>query len=129
MKITKKVERWFTVPQDEDGAKLLIKHLSPAETQSIAGECSTQKFEFRGEGDEPVMIQNQNVGQLTEKLTMASVKGWEKIYDEDGKDLPFNPRNLRKAIKGIDGFINVVSEFRSQLSEELEKEKKDQEKN
>ena len=46
MRISKQVERWFEVPNDEDGARIKIRHLSPGEKADIYDQVFVQQINY-----------------------------------------------------------------------------------
>jgi len=128
MRISKETTRWFKVEQDEDEAELHIRHLSLSEEQAINRKFATQKVEY-ADGNKPVQSHATPLGPLADALTVAAVKGWKNMFDKDGDPMACNPYNIRRAIAKIEGFADVVSEFREKLKADIEKEKEVQEKN
>jgi len=128
MRISKKVTRWFKVEQDDDGAELLIKHLYQSQIMQIAGAVTSQKMEYK-DNEELVAVHDQKIGQLSELMILDSVKGWKNMFDEDGNELVYNRKNVKRAIAEIQGFTEVVNELREKLKQDIEGEKEVQEKN
>ena len=132
MRISKVIERWFDVPDDPDKARLQIKHLLPGETQNIYDQVFEQKIDYKKgkKGKlEPTFSQNTNK-KLDRKLTLTTaVVGWENMFGLDGKKLKFTPENIVLASQKIDGFTELVNEFRETLAKDIKGEKEEQRKN
>ena len=132
MRIVKSVERWFNIPNDPDGGKLLIKHLTPGEAADIIDQVFVQKIDYKQNDKgkfEPLFTQNLDKTKDRELPVIKSVKGWENFFDDNDKVLEFNEENVLKASREITGFNELVTEFREILSKEIEKEKEVQIKN
>ena len=135
MRIRKSIERWFPVTGDPDGAQIKIKHLTPGEIQDIVDVAIVQEIEYRPDPKNPagnpipVMRSTNNRRKDREETVVACVKGWKKFFDANDKPLAFNLKNIRRAIREIDGFVQFVNECRERLGADLEMEKGEQEKN
>ena len=134
MRITKITERWFDVPNDPDNARLKIKHLSPGEIQDIFDKVFVQKIDYKkGKGKkaklEPIFSQKTDK-KLDRELTLTmAVVDWENFFDKKDNPLNCTPENIVRASREIEGFNELVSEFRETLAEDIAKEKEDQVKN
>ena len=132
MRIKKIIERWFDVPDDSDKGRLRIKHLQPGETTDIFDEVFTQRIDYKKgkKGKlEPLFSQKTNV-KLDRKLTLsAAITGMENFYDREGKPLECNNENIMRCSREIEGFNELVAEFRKQLAEDIKQEEEDQRKN
>jgi len=132
MRITKTEERWFDIPNDLDGGRLKIKHLSPGEITDIFDKVFVQEINYKKgkKGKlEPRFSQKTNKG-LDRKLTLTTaIVDWTNFYDLNGELLDCTPDNIMRAAKEIDGFTELVTEFRDQLAEDIEQEREDQRKN
>lgn len=138
MRITKTEERWFDVPNDPDGGRLKIKHLTPGEEAKNLELVFSQEITYKktknktGKKDkfEPIMTQKANPARLVRLNNIMAVTGWEKFYDENGKPLEeCNEKNVIRAYDTIEGFDGLISELREQLADDLKKEREDQAKN
>ncbi len=131
MRIKKQIERWFEVPNDPDEAQILIKHLSPGEITDIMDEVFTQTIVYKADGDEepqPEFIQETDKRKDREQTLVASVVGWKKFYDQEGKVLKCTPENVIRASREIEGFDSLVTGFRKRLADDLQKETAKEEK-
>ncbi len=132
MRITKPIERWFPIPNDPDKGELCIKQLLPGERAEIFDVAikQTARYEKKDSGSyEPFFIQETDKKKDRELTLIKTVVGWKNMFDAEGKPLEFNRDNLLRASNEIVGFNECVTEFRNQLNEDIEKEKKEQEKN
>ena len=123
MRIKKPIEKWFDVPGDPDGARVLIGHLLPGETAEIADETIT--FNPLGNGNKTTYDRKKD-RELTIK---KALKDWENFFDADGGPMPCNDDNKIRAMNEIDGFLAFISECRESLSIDAVAQQKDQEKN
>jgi len=132
MRISKDIARWFVVPNDKDKARVKVKHLRPGEIQDIIDDVMVQEIEYQqpedGGDPKPILRQKNDRRKDREKTMMASVVGWEKFYDRDGKVLKCTPENILRAVREIDGFIEFVGICRQQLTDDLEVEAEAQKK-
>jgi hypothetical protein len=132
MRIKKVQERWFPAKGDPDGTEVLIRHLQPGETQDIAELALPQKISYvedeSGNMKPDFSISPQRAKER--ELTFSKcVVGWKNLYDTDDKPLKFNEKNLKRACREIEGFVEFVNECRETLAAEIAKEKEAQEKN
>jgi hypothetical protein len=136
MRIKKQEERWFEIPDDPDEGSILIKNLSPGDIADIMDSVFSQTISYpvNAEGvSQPEFKQETDKRKDREMTLTASVIGWKKFYDKNGKELKCTPENVIRASREIEGFNNLVEVFRNRLSADLmaevEKEDKDLEKN
>lgn len=132
MRIKKITERWFDVLDDPDKGRIRIKHLQPGETTDIFDEVFTQRIDYKKgkKGKlEPKFSQETNI-KLDRKMTLiAVITGMENFYDLKGKPLECNNENIMRCAREIEGFTEMVAEFRKQLTEDIKQEEEDQRKN
>jgi len=132
MRISKVQERWFDVEGDPDKSRLKIKHMLPGETADIFDKVFEQKIDYKKgkKGKlEPNFSQNTNK-KLDRELTLSTVVvDWENIFDRDGKPMECNPDNVIRASREIDGFSELVNEFREILAADIKEEREEQKKN
>ena len=131
MRIKKQAERWFDVPNDPDEAQVLIKHLSPGEISDIMDEVFTQTIVYKADGDQepqPEFMQETDRRKDREKTLVASVVGWKKFYDQDGKVLKYTSGNVIRASREIEGFDILITDFRKRLADDIQKEAAKEEK-
>jgi len=129
MRITKPVERWFNCEGDPDGGKVLIRHLRPGEVQDIVDQVWTQKVEYKPGEEGATFAQTTDKKKDRELTISASLLDWENFFDQAGKRMGCTDKNKIRAMREIDGLIEFVNECRAKLAKDIEKEKKDQEKN
>lgn len=134
MRISKVTERWFEVPEDADAAKIKIKHLSPEENADINDNCFKQKINYkkgRGKktGFEPEITQESDTKLFRELPIQKAVIDWTNFYDKDSKPLECTPENVLRASREIEGFNDLIAEFREELAKDIAEEKKEQLKN
>ncbi|HUT44386.1 MAG TPA: hypothetical protein VMW95_08615 [Desulfobacterales bacterium] len=133
MRISKVIERWFDVEGDPDKARLKIKHMLPGEITDIFDQVFEQKIDYKKTGKkgklEPIFSQNTNK-KLDRELTLSAVVvDWENMFDRDGKKMDCTPENIIRASRDIDGFTELVNEFREILTNDIKEEREDQKKN
>ena len=132
MRISKVTERWFTVPNDPDKSRLKIKHLLPGEAQDIFDQVFKQKVDYQKgkEGKMEPKFSQESDPKLDRKLTFTSVVvGWENMFDDKGQKMKCTPENIERAYKEIDGFSELVNEFKAILAADIKQEQEDQKKN
>lgn len=133
MRISKPIERWFDVPDDPDGARLKIRHLSPGEVADIVDQAVEQKIIYAQTEDGkmvPTYSSTTNRG-LDRTMTMQkAVVDWENMFEADGKTkMECTPENVLRASREIGGFVAYVGQFRAKLAEDIDNEKETQRKN
>ena len=132
MRISKPKERWFKMPGDPDEGEVKIKHLSPGERQDIFDKVFLQEIEYET-GEQGKMIPKMK--QVTDRKTdreqtlVRAVKDWKNFFDEDGKPLECNEKNIIRASREIEGFAEFVAECRQTMDEHIFEEEKELEKN
>jgi len=132
MRITKSTERWFDVPNDPDGARIKIKHLSPGEITDIFDEVFDQNISYKKnkKGDfEPSLSQVTDKKKDRELTLTQAVVAWENFFDTKGKPLDCNNKNIMLASREIEGFNVLIAELREKLAEDIKQEQDDQLKN
>lgn len=127
-RLTAKKEEWFSIPGDEDKAKVKIQHLTPGDLQKISANTSRwvgkqdAKSEFQSE------LEYQPLEQL--KLTRATaIVDWENFFDADGNKLKCTRKNVELYLdhdpelgKGKDGKSKLFSEWIDEFRESIGKE-------
>lgn len=132
MRITKTTERWFDVPNDPDKARIKIKHLLPGEVSDIFDEVFVQNINYTKNKDgsfEPAFSQVTDKKKDRELTLTQVVVDWENFFDKDGKPLKCDTENVLRAAREIEGFSELVTELRDELSKIIKEERKDQVKN
>jgi len=125
VRIKKQIERWFDIPKDPDEGQILIKHLNPGEISDIMDEVFKQTIVYKSDGDQepqPLITQETDRRKDRELTLVASIINWKKFYDQEGKTLKCTPENVVRASREIEGFDAMVTDFRSRLAEDLQKE-------
>lgn len=132
MRIKKQTERWFEVEGDPDKARILIKHLNPGEVSDIMDGVFRQTIVYKnvdgGKDLQPEFTQETDKRKDREMTLTAAVAGWENFFDRDDKPLKCTPANVIRASREIEGFNDLVTDFRKRLSEDLQKEEAKEEK-
>lgn len=134
MRISKITDRWFEVPNDPDGGRIKIHHLTPGELTDITDKAYKQDVVYKpikGQKGkvEPIIKQDMNTSLNRELTLKAAVVGFENFFDRDDKPMECNPENVMRCSREIDGFDEIVSKAREQLAADIAKEKEDQQKN
>ena len=132
MRISKVNERWFDVEGDPDKSRLKIKHLSPGETQDIFDIVFKQNIDYKKgkKGKmEPIFSQETDKKLDREKTISSVVVGWENMFDRQSKKMKCTPENVIRASREIDGFNELVNEFKEILAKDIKQEQADQKKN
>lgn len=132
MRIVKTQERWFEITDDADKARVKIKQLTPGETQDILDVSFVQEVNYTKKTDgsmEPNFSMKTDKKQDRELTLTKSICDWENFFDEKGKKLDCNNKNIMKCARNVEGFIEMIFGFRAKLAEDLTKEKEAQVKN
>ena len=131
-RLTAKVEKFFKIPGDEDGAELKILHLKPGEVNRI--EADTSRWIGKASGDDFVSeLEYDPHGQLR-RLRLAAVVGWKNFYGEDGEHLDCNAKNKELFMKedpllGEKRLSEWIDDFRKQLADSLKPQEEEAEGN
>lgn len=127
-RLTAKKDQWFSIPGDEDKAKVKIIHLTPGDIQKISND--TSRWVGKRENEDFVSeLEYQPLEQI--KLTrMAAIVDWENFFDADGNKLKCTPANKGLYLNfdpelGVDkesGKPKLFSEWIDLFREELGKD-------
>ena len=132
MRIKRPTERWFPMVGDPDGARVLIKHLTPGEVQDISETAMPKQYQYDADEDGkliPKMTVGMNTTLQREMTFRVCIKSWENFFDEDGNVLECTPENIIRASREIDGFNEFITDCQKTLEEEIKNERTVQEKN
>lgn len=132
MRVTAKIERWFPVPDDPDGAEVLVAHVSMGELARINEEVSRSetRYQTTPDGDlVPEVVVSADAGEAGRRVLCAAVRDWKNIFDEAGKPLACTDANKMTARTRIDGFAEFVRSCRERLATDVAAEKGHLEKN
>lgn len=134
MRITKITDRWFDVPNDPDNGRIKIHHISPGELSDITDKAFSQDVIYKPvagqEGKiEPVITQKSDQKLNRKLLLTTAVVAWENFYDRDDNPMECTPDNIMRCSREIDGFDDLIKEFRDRLAADIAKEKENQQKN
>jgi len=132
MRTQKLTKAFFAIPDDQDKTEFEIKHLRAGESSDIAKETHVQRFEFRkDENDEmtPVPLMEINTVKENEMSNIAALVGWKNVFDEDGEELPYTPKNKVKFFKKLSSenyifALSFIADQREILAEKIEKQEK-----
>ncbi len=125
---TKRVD----VPNDPDKGYINIQNLSEEQIAQI----DAKYFEISDGG-----VRMINYATRDGDFAKACLTGWGNLFDESGREMKFNPKNVEKAsafgIETVDDkgkditlrFFTWVNEEREKFAEEVEAEEKLAEKN
>lgn len=114
MRITKTQQRWYDLPDDPDGARMLIAHLKPGVVKETLRDLDNDKRSFLDIGWEQCAL---------------AVQGFEGFYDADGEVIEYSKNAVRVLFNEIDGLVDFVQEKRNELKIKTEEARKAQEKN
>ena len=134
MRISKITDRWFDIPNDPDNGRIKIHHLTPGELTDISDKAYTQDVVYKpvsgGKGKvEPIITQDVNSALNRELTLTTAIVGWENFFDRDDNPMDCTPDNIMRCSREIDGFDDLVKEFRDKLAEDIAAEKEEQRKN
>ena len=121
-KLSGKVEKWFAIPGDEDGAELKIVHLKPGEIQRI--EADTSRWIGKSSGEDFASELEYNPFAQMRRLRLAAVVGWKGFYGLDGEVLECTQSNKELYLNddpelGGKRLSEWIDEFRKQLAASL----------
>jgi hypothetical protein len=132
MKLKKPIEEWFPIPDDEDGARVRVKHLSPGDVQDIVDETFKISPEFGGDAKGPgdVTVKSSYNQKLEREMTLTRViTGLENFFDEEGKPIERTDENVLLLSRKVEGFNEFVSKCRVKVAEIASKKIEVEEKN
>jgi len=139
-KIMKKEEIWIDYPadpfdfdidadyeKDEVGGKVLVPYLNEGEFQRLIGKTLETRTTL-GKGGNPELIQNLDLARDSEETAIAYTKDWANFFDEDGKPLKCNPKNI-KLFSAEEGYIAFLRKAIAKVKQITQDKRKDSEKN
>jgi hypothetical protein len=132
MRIKNPDERWFEIENDPDGARVKIKNLTPGEMNDILDKAFRLETEYIRDDKgklQPKMHQINDRNLDREETLKACIVAWENFFDKNGEPLDRTPYNIIRAAREIDGFIEMINEFRDRLRKDIKQEEEEQEKN
>lgn len=127
MRLNKRLEAWFDVPEDPDKGKVLVVHLNDGDKADImqAASPTVMKINLQGEATRESVYNRVIDREMTVK---KSIKDWKNFFDEDGKPIPCTDENKARFARE-DGFMAFVSDCREKLEAMATEQKKVKEKN
>jgi hypothetical protein len=114
-RLTKEIKKWKKVPNDPDGAELLIKHIKPGDLQKIADET----MELTQSGNAVYMDVKVDPGKKRWKVLTSAILDWRGYFDENGNHMEFNHDNLARVVIEEEGFSITVDMLRKELADEI----------
>lgn len=121
-KLKTRPEKWFELPDDPDGARVKIKHITSAESSRVAGRFVA--YEKNDVGERMAV----NIVAGNRATAAAAIIAWEKFSDETGNEMPCTPAN-KELWLDEEGFLEWINEKRQELADEAEKKSGDLAKN
>lgn len=125
-------EAWFPVPGDEDGAEILVKHLTPGELADIQDKLDAMEVVYHQDADGkmvPEMRAKRTRGDDRYAVIVACVRDWRNVLDEDGNALKCTDKNKIAVARMSDEFAVFVGECREKLAAQVAEAKEAAEKN
>jgi len=129
MKLTSARTKRIEVPNDPEMGFINIRDLSLEEIARI----DSKYFEISDSG-----VNMVNYAGRDGDFAKACLTGWGNLFDESGRELKFNPKNIEKASafkidlggdEGVVRFYTWVNQEREKLAEDVEAEEQVAEKN
>jgi len=128
LKLTNRRTKWFTVPQDTSGdTRIEILFLKPGEVADI--EAKSNQVIGKQSGEEFVTEIGFNMPQRAKAFVSKAVVAWEGVLGSDNQPLPCTANNKLAVLKEFDWFGPMIDGFRTELSDEIESEREELEKN
>jgi len=128
MRISKEVVRKFMVPKDKDKAWVKIKHLTEKELERLSLSVTNQEIVY-GEDKKQKSVQSMNLGDISNAFYHATIIDWGGFFDDDGKEIKCIPKNIDTFLDRAEGFKDFIVGCKQKLEDDIEKEKRGQEKN
>ena len=127
MRLNKRLEEWFDVPDDPDKGKVLFVTLNEGDRAEIMQAASPTVMEITLQGE----ATRRSVYDRTVDRAMTvkkSIKDWKNFFDEEGKPIKCTDE-AKERFSREDGFMAFVAECREKLDEMAAEQKKVKEKN
>ncbi len=126
MKIRKALQVWFDCPNDTDHGKILVRYLKDGDKQELYQEAAKIHVTYI-DGKPQTTISTDQIKDR-ELTVCRSVVDWQNFFDDQGKPMPCTDEN-KKRFSREDGFMAFLAECRRKLEEQVEAEKRAEEKN
>jgi hypothetical protein len=131
LKLRKITKAWFTHKESE--SEFEIKYLLVGEINEITEKCSESGIRFSEDG-ETIRGLSRNRSKNQEMTICKSIVAWKNILDVNGEDLECTEENKIRFCReqyqeDFDDFIEDFVEWRKTLSEKIEEQKEESEKN
>lgn len=132
MRLCKPITGKFLVPNDPDGAYVIIRHMPPGEVEDTNEDIRLFDVEMVRQADgsmEQKIKQNPKVGDKRYLFAQRSITGWEGFADVEGKPIPCIPEGILQVcrefqIEDEDGEIIAFAVWINRCREELAKKAK-----
>jgi hypothetical protein len=116
-RVTSNTERWFEVPGDPDGARVLIRHLKPGAQREIEEAASKTVATGASDGQMALAVELNSVKRLA-LIVERAVVGWDGFYDQAGAAMPCNSANKTAALLEFEWFGPLVDQAVTELRAE-----------
>jgi hypothetical protein len=95
-RLTEKFTMWFDCPDDPDGGKVEIQHLTDQDIAEIRDKAQTTKLVYDQGKDTPT-LETETFPAIDRRETCErAVKNWHNFFDESGQPMPCTRENRRK---------------------------------
>lgn len=116
-RITKIHKRWFPVPDDDEGAEVLVMHLKDGEVENINAEALRVVGVHDGEAMETEV--DFKWDRRRESVILKCIVDWKGFFKTNKKPLPCNLAGKKKALKEFGWMEAFIDQCRATLKEEV----------
>lgn len=127
-RLIEKVSMWFDCPDDPDGGKVEVQHLTDQDISEIRTKAQTTKLVYNQAKDAPI-LETETFPAIDRRETCErAVKNWSNFFDESGRPMPCTAENRRKWAD-TPWFMALVNRSLVVVKEEAQKRAEEKRKN
>ncbi len=119
---TRKITKWFSVPDDDQEAEIEIIYLN--ESEILALELETTNVSGSSEGGKFKQDVKSNPQTKRELFIIKSVNDWKGFVASNGKEMKCTSTNKVRALRSFPWFFEFVDDAQLSLRENVEQKEK-----
>ena len=118
--------------EDKDGGHVALRTLNGEKLEEINKRCRVRKVEVRGTPPTRFETLDFKPGGEEKEFEMTwdyCIVDWKGVVNHEGKEIPCNPENKVKLMKGSPRFSSFITKCARKLNTALDQYEEDLEKN
>jgi len=131
-RLTGETTKWCPLPDDPDGASILVKHLKTGEERDIQDTIELYETSLKPDAEGNLQREikiNPAKGDKRYAYLCAAVREWKGFFDADGQEMPCTDENKIRMARDDESFGPFVGQCRTELAEDVAKEREAARKN